>query len=197
MRRALAANILSLKNGWWLCGFLVVTFLAGCTATASGPIPYTIPPDETMRGDLRVFGGNATLAEGSSLTGSVYMTNGSLRLAPGAQIQEDIVMLSGKLLLQPKAVVHGDIILFSGKISIAPDAVISGELTSSPTRFIQEVIARLLQQILLFCCLPCLILAGVVGAILIWRRRKFSPSAQRVSTIQIVTESVPPVEKKP
>lgn len=191
------AAFLRLKNGWIITCCLAVIFLSGCTATASGPLAYTLPPGDTLHGDLRVFGGTATLAEASNLTGSVYMTNGSLRLAPGAQIQEDIVMVSGKLRLQPEAVVYGDIILFSGNISIAPGAVIFGELTSSPTRFIREVIARLLQQILLFCCLPCLILAGVVGAILIWRRRKFSPSAQRVPTIQIVTESVPPVEKQP
>ena len=151
---------------------LIAAFLAGCTTTASESVPYTLAEGETQRGDLRVIGGSAALEAGSQLTGSVYMTHGSILLGSQATVGKDIVMLSGVLQMEPGAVVTGDVIMLSGRLAMQPDAEIQGELATGVTRVLQEVIARLLRQVIVFVCLPALVVAALIGLFAWWQKRK-------------------------
>jgi len=163
------------RLGGYFCRFfilLIVAILAGCTTTASEALPYALAEGETQRGDLRVIGGSAELAAGSQLTGGVYMTHGSLLLGPQAGVGKDIVMLSGILQMEPGAVVTGDVIMLSGRLVMQPDAVIQGELATGLARVLREIISRLLRQVLVFLCLPALVIALLIGLFAWWQHRK-------------------------
>jgi len=151
---------------------MVLLLLAGCTTTASESVPYTLAEGETQRGDLRVIGGSAALEAGSHLTGGVYMTHGSVWLGPQAVVGKDIVMLSGVLQMEPGAVVAGDVIMLSGRLAMQPEAEIQGELATGVTRVLQEIIARLLRQVIVFVCLPALVVAALIGLFAWWQKRK-------------------------
>lgn len=156
----------------FLVWLIVLLLLAGCTTTASEALPYTLAEGETQRGDLRVVGGSAELEAGSELTGGVYMTHGSLLLGPQALVGKDIVMLSGMLQMEPGAVVTGDVIMLSGRLVMQPDAEIQGELATGLTRVLREIISRLLRQVLVFVCLPALVIAILIGLFAWWQHRK-------------------------
>jgi len=156
----------------WLVWVIVLSLLAGCTTTASESLPYTLAEGETQRGDLRVVGGSAELEAGSELTGGVYMTHGSLQLGPQALVGKDIVMLSGMLQMEPGAVVTGDVIMLSGRLVMQPDTEIEGELATGVARVLQEILTRLLRQVLVFLCLPALVIAALIGLFAWWQHRK-------------------------
>ncbi len=155
---------------WLTC--VIVLLLAGCTTTASESLPYTLAEGETHRGDLRVVGGSAELEAGSELTGGVYMTHGSLQLGPQALVGKDIVMLSGMLQMEPGAVVTGDVIMLSGRLVMQPDTEIEGELATGVACVLQEILTRLLRQVLVFLCLPALVIATLIGLFAWWQHRK-------------------------
>jgi hypothetical protein len=150
----------------------LAAILAGCTATASGPVPLEIAAGEQRQGDLRIINGQAILGEGAGLDGTVYLVLGGLTLEPQATISEDVVILNGTLQMEPGASIQGDVVMLSGRAGLKEGAGVAGEVTSDRARFFQELTARLVQQLILLCCLPVLGLAVVgLGIWIVHRRR--------------------------
>jgi hypothetical protein len=88
---------------------------------------YTLHSEETLNGDLAVFGGVATLETGSRVTGSVFVLGGALE-ADGV-IDGDLAVVGGNANLGPEAVVRGDVFTLGGNVNPG-SARIEGDFVS-------------------------------------------------------------------
>jgi len=71
-----------------------------------------VPADETVAGDVVVFGGNAII-EGK-VAGSVVVIVGEIRVRRGAEIKGDVVAISGTIDEDEEVVIRGERILVGG-----------------------------------------------------------------------------------
>ena len=74
-----------------------------------------IPADETVPGDVVVFGGNAII-EGK-VAGSVVVMGGEIRARRGAEIKGDVVAIGGTIEEDEEVVIRGERILVGGVTS--------------------------------------------------------------------------------
>ncbi|MSO56612.1 MAG: hypothetical protein EXQ55_06790 [Acidobacteria bacterium] len=65
----------------------------------------SVAADETVRGDVVVIGGNATVD--GHVDGELTVVGGSATLGPEADIQRDVTVVGGTLVRDPKAVIRG------------------------------------------------------------------------------------------
>ena len=75
-----------------------------------------VAPDEMVRGDLVVFGGDAII-EGR-VTGDVVVIGGNIRARSGSEIKGDAVVIGGTLDEDEDAIIYGEVIMFEDLIPI-------------------------------------------------------------------------------
>lgn len=85
---------------------------------------YVLSPNQVIK-DLVVFGGNATLEAGSTVTGDVVIFGGNLVVA--GEVQGDVTAFGGIITVSDKAVVGGDLNTLGGSSQISAGAVIRGK----------------------------------------------------------------------
>ena len=163
---------------------LAALLLTSCiSASFSGN--YVLSAGKTLRGNLFVTSGTATLEENSRVTGTIMLTSGELHIGKNAQVGGDVVLTSGDLYLADGSVVHGDVIFASSDMGLhqAPGSQIEGNVTSDIAPF---AIAVLSKGILLYCVLPIVILITLILGLGTWLGRQ---SKKRVQVVQApVTE---------
>jgi len=86
-----------------------------------------IPADETVPGDVVVFGGNAII-EGK-VAGSVVVMGGEIRVRRGAEIKGDVVAIGGTIEEDEEVVIRGERILVGGVTSQIGDRLHVGSRT--------------------------------------------------------------------
>jgi hypothetical protein len=86
-----------------------------------------IPADETVPGDVVVFGGNAII-EGK-VAGSVVVMGGEIRARRGAEIKGDVVAIGGTIEEDEEVVIRGERILVGGVSSQIGDRLHVGGRT--------------------------------------------------------------------
>jgi len=67
----------------------------------------SVAADETVRGDVVVIGGNATID--GQIDGELVVVGGSAKLGPEADIRRDVTVVGGGLSRDPKAVIRGKV----------------------------------------------------------------------------------------
>ena len=78
----------------------------------------TVDTNELVRGDLVVFGGDASIA--GKVIGNVVVIVGDVRVRSGAEINGDVVVLGGDLDEEPEVIIHGErVVLKSLGVSFA------------------------------------------------------------------------------
>ena len=158
---------------------LAALVLTSCmSASFSGN--YVLSAGKTLRGNLFVTSGSATLEENSRVTGTIMLTSGELHIGKNAQVGGDVVLTSGDLYLAGGSVVHGDVIFSSSDIGLhqAPGSQIEGNVTSDIAPF---AIAVLSKGILLYCVLPLVVLIALILVLGTWLGRQ---SKKRVQVVQ-------------
>jgi hypothetical protein len=86
---------------------------------------YTLSAGQSV-GNLNVFGGNAVLEAGATVTDHVFLYGGNLTV--DGEVKEDIHMYGGQVTLGNSAVVGGDITVSGGNLSMADGAQVSGTI---------------------------------------------------------------------
>jgi len=86
-----------------------------------------IPADETVAGDIVVFGGNAII-EGK-VAGSVVVMGGEIRARHGAEIKGDVVAIGGTIEEDEDVIIRGERILVGGVASQIGDRLHIGTRT--------------------------------------------------------------------
>jgi len=77
----------------------------------------TVTDEELVRGDVVVFGGDASIA--GKVVGDVVVIMGNARVASGAEINGNMVVIGGTLDEQPEVIIHGErVVLKDLKISL-------------------------------------------------------------------------------
>ena len=75
--------------------------------------------------DLVVFGGNATIEQGSRATGDVVVFGGNLIV--GGEVGGDVTAFGGNITVSESAIIGGDLNTLGGTSQIAPGATIRGK----------------------------------------------------------------------
>jgi hypothetical protein len=88
---------------------------------------YVLASGQTIK-DLVVFGGDATIEEGSHVTGDVVIFGGNLSLA--GEVQGDVTAFGGNIDVAADALIGGDLNTLGGSASISPKAVVKGNRVS-------------------------------------------------------------------
>ena len=147
---------------------LMVAFLATGCMTISTSGDYNLRGDRTLRGDLIITSGEATLEEGSRVTGNVYMTSGTLNV--DGEVDGDIVFSSAKSInLGPSSVVEGDIKGTSGNVYQADGSKVAGEISTDQTFTLGT--GFFAQAFGLLCGIPLAIIGSIIY-VLSGRRNK-------------------------
>ena len=107
---------------------------------------FVLPADETLNGDLVVFGGTATLEPGSRVRGAVVVIGGRLEaqgdirdeaVVMGGQavvngtVGQDLVIMGGTVRLGSQARVRGDLVVMGGTLQRDPGAVVEGRIVQN------------------------------------------------------------------
>lgn len=78
--------------------------------------------------DLIVFGGNATLEQGSKATGDVVVFGGNLIIA--GEIRGDVTAFGGDIQVTDSAFIGGDLNTLGGNAQVSPEATVKGNRLS-------------------------------------------------------------------
>ncbi len=91
---------------------------------------FTLPSNETLRGNLWIMGGNATLESGSRVTGDVMLLGGNVNI--DGEVSGNINVMGGNIDLRNQAVVRGDLNIVGGSYNRSPNARIEGNVNTGP-----------------------------------------------------------------